>query len=383
MHLIWATNKFLIGGMPTSGFPILLYQSGKSCIPANEFLRYYLMRGAIGSKKSWPSTGRALYDYFSFLEANDLDWRDVDRGEQRTLLAAYRNWNLEDIQLKVSTVRQRLIYICEYYDYARKQGWIDRLPYGYETRHVRRSTGFLGHVNSSGGDVEVRDVMPRQQRDLPKFLSQSQIVTLLESIKNPHHKMMIRFALQTGLRREEIATFPKTYVLDPDQAGRTERNLRVKLDPRDGNGIKTKGSKPRDIYVSRRLMKDLHYYVKHLRGERRKIDHPDFPQLFLNQDGDAFAADGKGIERIVRDIGRQVSIHVHPHMLRHTYATYTLVALQPHRGKNTIEPLAFLQRQLGHSSIQTTMIYLHLINELADDAVLQYDDELNDWLEAF
>lgn len=42
----------------------------------------------------------------------------------------------------------------------------------------------------------------------------------------------------------------------------------------------------------------------------------------------------------------------------------------------------FVQRQLGHSSIQTTMVYLHLVNELADDAVLAYDDELNEGLGA-
>ncbi|MNL32922.1 site-specific tyrosine recombinase XerS [compost metagenome] len=67
-------------------------------------------------------------------------------------------------------------------------------------------------------------------------------------------------------------------------------------------------------------------------------------------------------------------------MLRHTYATHTLVALQ--RNGSNLEPLVFVQRQLGHSSIQTTMVYLHLVNELADNAVLAYDDELSDGLGA-
>lgn len=54
----------------------------------------------------------------------------------------------------------------------------------------------------------------------------------------------------------------------------------------------------------------------------------------------------------------------------------SLVSLQrtPDSG---LEPLVFVQRQLGHSSIQTTMVYLHLVNEMADKAVLAYDDELN------
>lgn len=378
MHLVWATEKLVIAGRAKPGFPILLYESGQSCIPANEFMRYYLSRGAIASNKSWPSTGRALYDYFSFLEANELDWRDVDRGEQRTLVAAYRDWNLDDNNLMVNTVSQRLVYICKFYEYAFRLGWIERLPYGYETRHLTRSNDFLAHADASGGEIEVRDVMPRRHHGLPKFLSQSQVLMLLGAVKNAHHKILIRFALQTGLRREEIASFPISYVFDPDNAGRKERNLRITLDPRDGSGIKTKGSKPRDIYISRRLMKDLFHYLGVLRGERRRVDQPDVKELFVNQDGSPYSADGKGIERIVRDIGRTVGIHTHPHMLRHTYATHTLVALQRNRGRNAIEPLVFLQRQLGHASIKSTMRYLHLVNELADDAVLQYDDELND-----
>lgn len=76
--------------------------------------------------------------------------------------------------------------------------------------------------------------------------------------------------------------------------------------------------------------------------------------------------------------GAKVGIKVHPHMLRHTYATHTLVSLQRQRGETRIEPLVFLQKQLGHASIQTTIEYLHLVNELADGAVLTYDDELNE-----
>jgi integrase len=76
-------------------------------------------------------------------------------------------------------------------------------------------------------------------------------------------------------------------------------------------------------------------------------------------------------------MGKRHDLEVHAHMLRHTYATHTLVNLQ-RKPQNGLDPLVFLQRQLGHSSIQTTMIYLHLVNEVADEAVLAYDDELNE-----
>ena len=382
MHLIFATTDFTIRGRPHPGFPIVLYDSMESAIEVNQFLRHYLTRGAIGSKQSWPSTGRALYDYFGFLEAHGLRWSDVDRGEEKSLLAAYRDYCLKDMKLALNTVRQRLHYICEFYDYSLREGWVDRLPYGLEDRVVqRRDKGFLAHVDTMGNRQAVRDVMPRNHKSLPKFLGKEQLLALLDATNNPHHRMIIRFALQTGLRREEIATFPLAYVFNPDAKHGTGRNVMVTLDPHDGTGMKTKGSKQRDIWVSRRFMAQLYRYSVLQRGElgpRNSVaEHP----LFLTQDGLPYANHGKHIEVMVRRTAANVGIKSHPHMLRHTYATHTLVALQRNRAAHTVEPLVFLQRQLGHQRLSTTMIYLHLVNELVDDAVLAYDDELNDWMD--
>ncbi|VVO40595.1 tyrosine-type recombinase/integrase [Pseudomonas fluorescens] len=380
MELVWATKDLMIAGRPYPGFPILLWDTMESCVPANDFVRHYLLRGAIGSKKSWPSIGRALYDFFSFLQAHDLDWTDVDRGEAKSLVAAYRDYSKDKCGLAVTTIRQRLHYICKFYEYAKTQGWVSRLPFNYEERTVKREIGFLAHLEASGGKALVNDILPRKHKTLPKFLSMDEVKELLGAAENSHHRMMIRFGLQTGLRREEIASFPLAYLLNPDKSERCERNIRIRLDPYDGNGMLTKGGKMRDIYLSRRFFSDLQRYVVQIRGERGSLSSEKHTQLFLNQFGEPFANDGKGIGRIVSNIGKTVGIKVYPHMLRHTYATHTLLALQ--RNRTSIDPLVFLQRQLGHDSIQTTMIYLHLINELADNAVLIYDNELNDGVES-
>jgi integrase len=323
-----------------------------------------------------------MYDFFSFLQAHDLDWRDVDRGEAKTLVAGYRGYCQEECKLALSTTRQRLSYVCSFYKYAKDQGWVSRLPFGYEERTAQRASGFLAHISALGGKIKTKDVMPRSHRALPKFLCMNEIRALVAAAKNPHHRMMIRFGLHTGLRREEIATFPLSYLFDAEKAGRRERNIGIHLDPYDGHGIRTKGSKPRTIYVSRRFFSELSRYVEQIRGERAWLTDNRHKPLFLNQFGEPFADSGKSIERIVRKIGKRAAMRVHPHMLRHTYATHTLSTLHHQRSGTSIDPLVFLQRQLGHSSIETTMVYLHLINELADDAVLAYDDELNDQWEA-
>ncbi|MBF8775741.1 tyrosine-type recombinase/integrase [Pseudomonas fulva] len=376
MELVWATKDLVIAGQPYPGFPILLWNSMESCVPANQFFRHYLLRGDIGSKRSWPSTGRALFDFFSFLEAHDIGWLDVERGEAKSLVAAYRDYCLTTCKLAPNTTRQRLTYICKFYEYALKEGWVKRLPFAYEERTVRNQKTFLEHVSASGGKTLANDVMPRSYKTLPKFLSMLEIKSLLAAAENPHHRMMIRLALHTGLRREEIAAFPLAYVFDPDKALRTERNLRILLDPFDGSGMVTKGSKPRAIYVSRMFMSELYRYVMKVRGERISPSKPPQNALFLNQFGEPYAEDGKSLNRIINETGIRAGLKVHTHMLRHTYATHTLVSLQSNPA-NGLEPLVFLQRQLGHSSIQATMVYHHLINEMADKAVLAYDDELN------
>ncbi|RMO45314.1 Phage integrase family site specific recombinase [Pseudomonas syringae] len=376
MELVWGTKDFTIAGQPYQGFPILLWDSMASCGQANQFFRSYLLRGGIGSKQSWPSTGRALYDFFSFLQAHDLDWRDVDRGEAKSLVAAYRDYSSVTCGLADNTVRQRLTYICKFYEFALEKGWVKRLPFVHEERIVKRESSFLEHVDASGGKALVNDVMPRRHKPLPKFLSMSQTKSLLSVVDNPHHRIMVQLALRTGLRRNELATFPVAYIFDPDTGDRTERNLRIRLDPSDGTGMETKGSKERNIWISRKFMAELYRYVTKLRGERASLVKNQ-KTLFLNHLGEPYGSDGKSLNRIIVKTGRRVGIEVHTHMLRHTYATHTLVNLQrnPQLG---LDPLVFLQRQLGHSSIQTTMIYLHLINEMADEVVLAYDDELNE-----
>ncbi|NVL30862.1 site-specific integrase, partial [Pseudomonas syringae pv. actinidiae] len=211
------------------------------------------------------------------------------------------------------------------------------------------------------------DVMPRRPKALPKFLNMVDIKALLAAALNPHHRMMMRLALHTGMRREELASFPLAYVFDPDSAGRAERNLCLRLDPFDGKGMATKGSASRDIYVSRHFMAELHRYATKVRGERASLSKQQQGALFLNQSGEPYGEAGKSLNRIISEAGKRAGLKVHTHMLRHSYATHTLVSLQrsPVRG---IDPLVFVQRQLGHRSIQTTMVYLHLINEMADCA---------------
>lgn len=78
----------------------------------------------------------------------------------------------------------------------------------------------------------------------------------------------------------------------------------------------------------------------------------------------------------MKAIEKEVGFPVRAHMLRHTYGTYTLSALRKSADFQG-EPLLYVRDRMGHSDVQTTAIYLHLINQLDAQIVLAHEDEMD------
>ena len=76
--------------------------------------------------------------------------------------------------------------------------------------------------------------------------------------------------------------------------------------------------------------------------------------LFLNKDGDKLS--DRYVRKIIDDIivKASISMHVSPHMLRHTFATGML---------NNGADLVSVKDLLGHESLNTTSIYTHVSDE--------------------
>jgi site-specific recombinase XerD len=381
MLLVFSTADFKVNNIPYEGFPIIVDDTtGQVHEPTLNFLIYYcIKRGRCQSVKSWKPYGQAMYDYLSFLQANDMDWREfhADGNRDSTIIAGYRDWSLSECGLSAVTINQRLRVIVKFYQYALRHDWIASLPYLMEEVFVRQSKGFLAHVNSSGGVVASPDVMLRQQKTTIKVLTSAQVNTLLNVVENSTHKLMVRLGLATGLRREEIATFPVKYIFNPatmpmqnDEQGSIQGTVRVHLSPND---MKTKGDKERAIDVSVALMADLWEYTLHERHQLESIHDDNEPVLFLNHQGRAYANEGKGLNNILNRLN--LPFKVHPHILRHTYATHTLHDMRAKKSKT--DPLLYVKNRLGHASITTTEQYLHLLDEIQDDLMTDYQQMID------
>jgi integrase/recombinase XerC len=174
---------------------------------------------------------------------------------------------------------------------------------------------------------------PKQDRKLPKVLDVDQIFGLLE--KKPESTLEIRdlamFELfySSGLRLSELAGLK---LMDIDL---NECSLRV----RQG-----KGGKQRVLPIGSKAVTAIKTWLSY----RTETTHD---ALFISNKGNPLGQRSiqLRLDRWCKKIG--MAEHVHPHMLRHSFASHLLESSQDIRA---------VQELLGHSNLSTTQIYTHL-----------------------
>jgi site-specific recombinase XerD len=169
---------------------------------------------------------------------------------------------------------------------------------------------------------------------LPDVLSREEVQRLIESADNPRHRVWLLMLYATGLRREELVQLK---VNDVDRA-------RMLIHIHQG-----KGNEDRDVMLSPRPLEELREYW--LRTSFR-------PKTYLFPGGGrAHATDvpmsAKSVFHAVKHAAQRAGLkkRVHPHTLRHCFATHLLEA-----GAD----LRTIQLLLGHADLKTTSRYLHM-----------------------
>ena len=369
-----ATADFMVEGRSFAGFPLLLANDGWPLEPAQSFLWPALVtHGSIESKLTWEAYGRRLYDYFAFLSANDLTWDERAKPHGLSVVARYRDWSLGELGLNPSTVNKRLNLVVRFYDWCKRQGHITHLPFGMRDVRTQSHLGFLAHVNRTGGVVSKPMVMARERKATIKFLIKEQVRQCLGARLDQSHALLFNLMVRTGMRSCEARTFPLAYVFNPKARKDLTpgQMIRVSLEPSD---MHIKYDKPRSVDMPWSLMEDMWFYSLHQREIRRQRSGLTPSALVLTELGTEFS---KGaVVDAMQSIEKKVGFPVRAHMLRHTYGTYTLSALR----KSTAfqgEPLLYVRDRMGHSDVQTTAIYLHLINQLDAQIVLAHEDEMD------
>jgi integrase/recombinase XerD len=190
---------------------------------------------------------------------------------------------------------------------------------------------------------------PKSAEHVPSILSQQEVARLIDAADSPFHRTLLMTLYATGVRRAELTHLK---ISDVD-------SQRMVIHVRGG-----KGRKDRDVMLSPKLLKELR---EHWRRLRRKPSEWLFPGNQQHTNDRPIST--KAVWHACRNAAKRAGIkkQVHPHTLRHCFATHLL-----EQGAD----LRNIQMLLGHSDLEQTTIYLH-VSELRLNATASPLDSLS------
>lgn len=170
---------------------------------------------------------------------------------------------------------------------------------------------------------------PREEQDLPVVLSRKELFKLFSNCENIKHKLMLTMLYASGLRRNELLN------LRIENIETNDGKCRIRIN-------RSKGNKDRYTVLSEKLLPELRAYY---------LSFKPRDYLFNGRiKGKPMTA--SGLAHALKIANKKSGIKkINLHILRHCFASHAL-----EDGMN----LRTLQDILGHASIKTTMIYLHV-----------------------
>jgi integrase/recombinase XerC len=196
-------------------------------------------------------------------------------------------------------------------------------------------------------DINIFDKIetPKVSRRLPKILEDDEIMMLFKSINRNtplgfRNYIILDLLFSSGLRASELCQM---------EVKDLKLNQRQIL-------IHGKGSKDRYVPIHLELEKDLRQYLTYTRPillAKGPITNNDY--VFINYRGTQLTERGLRVilKKIISDSGETYKIH--PHMLRHAFATTLL---------NHGADLRVVQELLGHEHLKSTQVYTHVSTEV-------------------
>lgn len=191
------------------------------------------------------------------------------------------------------------------------------------------------HGHAANPCVGIR--APKSAKRLPQLLAPDEAQQLLEAqsddVQEIRDLAIFELFYSSGLRLAELCA------LDLNDGASMTEQAEVR--------VTGKGSKTRSVPVGRKAITALKNWL----GVRVQLALPEEKALFVGARGERIAPGvlRRRLERWAQKRG--LTQHVHPHMLRHSFASHVL---------QSSGDLRAVQEMLGHASVSTTQVYTHL-----------------------
>jgi integrase/recombinase XerC len=250
---------------------------------------------------------RDLLAFFDFVTGKKIEsLKDVNKLTLRAYLA-----HLMEGGYAKSSIARKLSAIRSFYRYLMREDLVTASP-------------------------AATTVSPRLDRRLPSFLTVDEAKRLVESpdISQPHgqrDRALLELLYASGLRVSELVN------MNIEQVNLVTNEIRVW----------GKGSKERVVLMGAPAARALTDYIQN--GRTALLGGKKNNALFVNRYGERILA--RRVQKILLQYSRSINKKVHPHILRHTFATHLL---------DGGADLKVVQELLGHADLSSTQIYTHV-----------------------
>jgi integrase/recombinase XerC len=275
----------------------------------DEYIKHYLEAEKGASYYTVRNYRDDLADFFKFLTKKELTLLDeVDRHVLRDYLS-----ELVGRGIAKASIARKLSAIRSFFRYLVREEIIAKNP--------------IEQVSS-----------PKLDKRLPSFLTQEEMEKLLNApdLSTPlgqRDRALLELLYASGLRVSELVG------LTLEQIDLESNEIRVW----------GKGSKERVVLMGQPAAEALKDYIKE--GRARLLGEKKSKALFLDRYGQKLTE--RSVQRLLNQHAKKAGIgkRVHPHLLRHTFATHLL---------DGGADLRVVQELLGHARLTSTQIYTHV-----------------------
>jgi integrase/recombinase XerD len=292
------------------------------------------------------SYGKDLELFAKFLETKNLDFEQVQESNLKDYL-----FELHKQDLRSSSISRKISALRNFFKFLEDENVIKTSP----------------ALNLES---------PKRDSKLPKFLNEEEVFKLLNFVNSDKSEFGIKLSCMmeilyaAGLRVSELVSIPISAIQETlDEKGeKTLRNYLI---------VVGKGNKERIAPLNKAAIKMLMEYLE----LRKKLGQENSKWLFVGVNR-LSKIEGKIREKpslkkdvhltrqrfhqMLKELALKVGIdptRVHPHVIRHSFATHLL---------NSGVDLRVLQELLGHANISTTEIYTHILDSKLKDLVFNH-----------
>ncbi len=187
------------------------------------------------------------------------------------------------------------------------------------------------YSNILDNDITKRIKRPKKSKKIPTVLTKKESKELISSCKREKSRLIVGLLYAAGLRVSELTNLKINHLNFNEKIGYVKQG---------------KGRKDRIFNIPNFLYEDLKKIAEKNEDERNEY-------LFSGPNG---KLSSRNIQKIVSNVAKKSNIdkNIHPHTLRHSFATHLL--------ENGVD-LRKIQELLGHADLSTTQLYAHVSTE--------------------